>query len=273
MPKRDLVDLPAIIQWTIDEIREIDESDRAQKEKTRAHARLANRVKTKLTDDQRLREDDRLAPSSLRRYMTNIRNAITQQNWRHHGLGQQVDRLARRFPEYADDLHSLLTIANISDLRVAHRELANRIRNDGDGVAYQDVAGMKLDHEIMRHLTLPAIHKANLSFTHAESLEQRATNTVLIDYAQLIGKIDAMMKERQPLPDGTWGPVRNHMSLALALATGRRAWEVLVLGRFKKVGEFELEFSGQAKKRGGVDYGASYRIYTLIAYENVLASI
>ncbi|MGA7205936.1 MAG: protelomerase family protein, partial [Specibacter sp.] len=47
----------------------------------------------------------------------------------------------------------------------------------------------------------------------------------------------------------------------------------LALGRFKKVGEFELEFSGQAKRRGGVDYSSSYRIYSLIPADQVLAAV
>jgi hypothetical protein len=57
------------------------------------------------------------------------------------------------------------------------------------------------------------------------------------------------------------------------MATGRRAVEVLKQGRFKKVGEFELEFSGQAKERMGVDYSSSYRIYTLLSADMVLDAI
>jgi hypothetical protein len=48
------------------------------------------------------------------------------------------------------------------------------------------------------------------------------------------------------------------------MATGRRFIEVVKLGRFKKTGDFTLEFSGQAKKRGGVDYSETYEIYTAV---------
>ncbi|WP_329502364.1 protelomerase family protein [Pseudomonas aeruginosa] len=65
-------------------------------------------------------------------------------------------------------------------------------------------------------------------------------------------------------------PFFSYLALGLALATGRREVEILKLAKFEKVGEFELEFSGQAKRRGGVDYGDSYRIYTLLQADVVL---
>ncbi|MEC8917790.1 MAG: protelomerase family protein [Pseudomonadota bacterium] len=273
MPRRDVVNLEEITDWMLAEIERIDESDAEQKRKTRDHQRLAKKVMTKLTDDRRLKDDQRLAPATLRRYLSIVRAAVTAKNWRHHALEQTVDRMARRFPAYADSLHGLLDLDDISELRVAHRALANEIRQAGDGVAYQEVAGMRLDHEIMRHLTLPEIHKATLSHQHVESLEHRATHTVQLRYAEIIEKIGQMMRRRQPGDGGTFVPVRSHMALALALATGRRSWEVLVTGRFKKVGEFELEFSGQAKKRGGVDYGETYRIYSLVSADDVLEGL
>lgn len=273
MSRRDRADLPAVIEWVLDEIRMIDESDAEQKMKTRSHKRLAAKVRTRLTDDQRLKDGDRLAPSTLRRYITTVRKAITDQNWKHHGLDTQIDRMARKHARYADEIRALGDIADISELRITHRDLANRVRQAGDGEAYHDLTAMKLDHEIMRHLTLPQIHKATLAASHVEALEKRATNTVNLSYRHIVETIGTLMNSRQQLDDGSWGPVRSHMALALALATGRREWEVLVLGRFKKAGEYELEFSGAAKKRGGVDYSETYRIYTLIAADQVLAAM
>ena len=39
---------------------------------------------------------------------------------------------------------------------------------------------------------------------------------------------------------------------------------MLKTGRIKKVDRYQVEFSGQAKKRGGVDYSLAYHIYTLV---------
>ncbi|MCK2185711.1 protelomerase family protein [Halomonas getboli] len=260
---RKKVSLGELIEWLLDEVRKIDaDEELARKEKTKRLARLAKRFKNRLHDDGRRKEEDRIAVSTFRRYMTEARKAVTAQNWLHHSLDQQIERLAKRHPSHADRLLALGEIGDINELRLAHRELLDRIRDDDD--AYEDVRGMKLDHEIMRHLTLSSAQKADLAEDAVETLEERAVNTVEINYHWLMDRIYELLTNRERLVDGEYRPYYSHLALGLALATGRRSIEVLKLGKISKVDRYQVEFSGQAKKRGGVDYSQAYHIYTLV---------
>ncbi|WP_343794977.1 protelomerase family protein, partial [Sphingomonas trueperi] len=260
---RRKVDLGELIEWLLDEVRHIDADEELErKEKTKKLARLAKRIKNRLHDDGRRKDGDRIAVSTFRRYMTEARKAVTAQNWKHHSLEQQIERLAKRYPQHADRLMALGELSDISKIRLAHRELLDRIRDDDD--AYEDVRAMKLDHEVMRHLTLSSAQKAGLADEAVETLEERAVNTVEINYHWLMDQVYELLTNRERLVDGEYRPYYSHLALGLALATGRRSIEVLKTGRVKKVGRYQVEFSGQAKKRGGVDYSQAYHIYTLV---------
>lgn len=264
------VELGELIEKLVDDVKVIDgNSDLSRGEKTKRIGRLADSLKNKLYEDRRRKEDDKLKPSSYRRYLTHVRKAITAQNWRHHAIEETCQRLAKRHPRYAEQLLELGAIEDITGLRMGHQALLAQIRQDRDDAAYEEVVDMKLDHEIMRHLTLPQATKAQLATDAVETLEQRATNTIQINFNWLIQTIHELLSSSQ-VRDGVATPYFSHLALGLALATGRREIEVLKLARFKKAGEFELEFSGQAKRRGGVDYEESYRIYTLVSADLVL---
>lgn len=268
---RQKVELQPLINQLIADIKAIDDDQGLSRgDKTKRLARLADRLKNKLYEDRRRKDVDKLKASSYRRYLTTVRKAVTAQNWRHHSVEEVAHRLAKHHPRYADQLLAMAGLEDITALRLAHRDLLAQIRQDRDDDAFEAVKGMKLDHEIMRHLTLPAATKEQLATDAVETLEQRATNTVSINYSWLVDKIHELLAATEVRADGTTTPYFSYLALGLALATGRREVEILKLGRFEKVGEFELEFSGQAKRRGGVDYGDSYRIYTLLQAELVL---
>lgn len=267
---RQKVELRVIITELLEGIRAIDDNaELTRGEKTKRIARLAEKVKTKLYEDRRRKPDAKLQASTYRRYLTTIRTAITAENWRHHSVEETAQRLARRFPRWADRLQALAELTDITPLRLAHKDLLAEIRRAGDPDAYEAVREMKLDHEVMRHLTLPAVTKVELATDAVEVLETKATNTVTIGYHQLMASITELLTAQQ-LRGDQYGQYFSHLALGLALATGRRQIEILKLGRFEKVGEFELEFTGQAKQRQGVDYSHSYRIYSLIKADLVL---
>lgn len=267
---RQKVKLRDIIEELLEGIRAIDaNAELARGEKTKRIARLAEKVKTKLYEDRRRKPDAKLQASTYRRYLTTIRTAITGQNWRHHSVEETAQRLARRFPRWAEQLQGLAELTDITPLRLAHKDLLAEIRRAGDADAYEAVREMKLDHEVMRHLTLPAVTKVELASEAVEVLEAKATNTVTLNYHQLMAQITELLTAQQLIGD-QYGQYFSHLALGLALATGRRQIEILKLGRFEKVGEFELEFTGQAKQRQGVDYSHSYRIYSLIKADLVL---
>ncbi|WP_248769669.1 protelomerase family protein [Pseudomonas sp. MWU12-2345] len=261
---RQKVVLSDIIKWMIEEVEKIDGDESASRgEKTKRIGRLAQRIKTKLYEDGRKAPEDKLKASSYRRYLTRLRNAVQAQNWRHHAIEETCRRMAKHHPEYTPELHAMAEMTDIVPLRLAYKALKDKIKRDGNEAAYLDVKAMKIDHEIMRHLNLPSVTRDQMADHAAAILEEKALNTIDIGYHWYVATAAEM------LSSSTF----SHLALGVAMATGRRAFEVLTQGRFKKVGEFELEFSGQAKQRLGVDYGSSYRIYTLVAADVVLAAI
>lgn len=144
---RQKVELQKIIEQLIKDIVEIDSSDLSRADKTKRMGRLADRLKNKLYEDRRRRDADKLKASSYRRYLTTVRKAITAQNWRHHSVEETAQRLARRYPRYAEELTRMAALENITELRMAHRDLLAQLRQDQADAAFEDVKAMKLDHE------------------------------------------------------------------------------------------------------------------------------
>lgn len=261
---RQKVVLDDIIAFMIEEVERIDGDESISRgEKTKRIARLAQKIKTKLYEDGRRAPEDKLKPSSYRRYLTRLRNAVQAQNWRHHSIEETCRRMAKHYPEYAADFQAMAETTDIVPLRLAYRDLKNKIKRGGTNAAYLDVKAMKIDHEIMRHLSLPTLTRDQMAEQAAAVLEHKAVNTIDIGYHWYVRTAAEM------LASNTF----SRLALGIAMVTGRRAFEVLTQGRFKKAGEFELEFSGQAKQRLGVDYDASYRIYTLVAADIVLEAV
>lgn len=268
---RQKIELQPLIDKLLEDVRRIDgDESLSRSEKTKRIGRLADSLKVKLYEDKRRKEEDKLRASSYRRYLTTVRKAVTAQNWRHHGLEAAVHSLVKHHPRYAEQLNDMAAMTDITSLRLAHRDLLALARQQRDDSAFEAFKAMKLDHEIMRHLTLPAATKAQLATAAVETLEVRATNTIEINYHWMIETIHDLLTKAEMRSDGVAAQNFSSLALGLALATGRREIEILKLARFKKVGEFELEFSGQAKRRGGVDFSESYNIYTLISADLVL---
>lgn len=271
---RQKVELQPLIDKMLHDVELIDSDPHmSRSEKTKRITRVAESLKKRLYEDKRRKDEDKLQPSSYRRYLTLVRKAVTAKNWRHHAIEESARRLAKRHPRYAEQLNALAELTDITELRLAHRDLLAQVRQDRDHEAFEAIQDMKLDHEVMRHLVLPKAIKEELATQATATLEERATNTVEINYYQYIEAAHRLLTDAEIGTNGEAVQRFSSLALGLAMVTGRREVEVLKLGRFKKVGEYELEFSGQAKRRGGVDYGASYRIYSLIQADQVLEAL
>lgn len=269
---RQKVNLEELIESLVLDVRAVDANDSmTRSEKTKQMYRIADRFRNRLHDDGRRKDSDKIALSTYRKYMTMARRAITLQNWKHHSLDEQVQRLARKYPEYSDRLLALGQIDGITELRLAHRDFLARIRDNN--AAYEDIRRMKLDHEIMRHLVLPSASKSVLAEETEEALETKKTDTVELNYHALMsGVLDLLTKKTKTVGDQSAHSF-SRLALGIALATGRRAIEVLKQGDFRKIDSQRLEFSGQAKKRGGADPAESYTIYSLVDADIVLHAI
>ncbi|MBO2835104.1 hypothetical protein, partial [Pseudomonas aeruginosa] len=102
---RQKVELQKLIDQLLRDVVAIDsDEDLTRAEKTKRLGRLADRLKNKLYEDRRRKEEDKLKASSYRRYLTEIRKAVTARNWRHHSVEEAAQRLAKRHPRYAEQL-------------------------------------------------------------------------------------------------------------------------------------------------------------------------
>ena len=264
------VDLEKITSELIAGIKEVDSDESlSRSEKTKAITRLATKVKNRLYDDKRRKEGDKIAPSTYRKYLTLLRRAVTEQNWVHHNLESQVATLAKRYPRYSDSLGSLIGLG-INELREKWSEILSAAKNNRDDDAHQDIKAMKLDHEVMRHLTMPSATKETLEDDQREHRYQKISHQVTLNHSWLVGTIYDLLTKKSKVVDGVYVYTYSQLALGLALATGRRQIEILKQGKIKKVGEYQVKFVGQAKKRGGADYSESMTIYTLVEAQLVV---
>ena len=268
--RKQKVDLESIKEELINGVIAIDSDDSMTRSvKTKSLTRLATKVKNQLHDDKRRKDSERIATSTYRKYLTNLRRAVTEQNWVHHSLEQQVERLSKRYPEYSEELSALLGLS-ITPLRNAWSELLNNVKKDGNNDAHSDIKSMKLDHEIMRHLTLPSADKANLDEEQAEQRYKKISTQVELSFTWLMNTITELLTKKSRVVAGQSVYTYNQLALGLGLATGRRQIEVLYQGEIEKVSSNQVKFIGQAKKRGGADYSDENIIYTLVDADLVI---
>lgn len=212
----------------------------------------ATRVGTKALKDKLL-QADRLKKAVM---------AIDVENPRYASL---VNDTARSFEAWKTELQWLKPV-NKSDREQQKATLCALLDESGD--LFKDLDGIKIDHEIMRWLVKDSFAAAVSAETSAFALSKKKGQTIDIDYPTIMARCEFLLS---PVNAEVWN--WEALATGIALATGRRAIEVLVQGEFKKVGTHKLMFSGQAKERGGIDRENTFEIYSLIEADKVLAAI
>ena len=259
-----------LIKSLIDNIREIDSDESIpQFVRTKLYRREATKVRKRLFEDGRVAERNKLSILSYRRYLSDVKKAAREQNWKHHGLPKEVDKLARTYPQFKKQLLSLLSV-NSEEMRREHTKLLALVtqkRKDTKKTiyreAYNDFKAMKLDHDVLRFLAMDETDKDDLRDIDKDALEAKKTSTVDINYYWVESTINRLLKES----------MYSYAAIGLALASGRRAVEILYQGRFTAKGEYTVTFSGHAKKRGGADHKTKSEIYTLIPAKDFCAAM
>ena len=268
---RQKVDLPSIIETMLEELKSVTDSGKTQSEKTKLFKRIADKVKTALHDDGRKSDDVKLALTTYKRYMTTVRNAIKAAGYVHHSLNAKIalagtlPRAIKDFPEYADMLEALRNEpaatmgARVNEiLKTIRADKGNKNRN----AAYKAVKFLKTDHEVIYHLTMDDVQRADVEDQQQAALDTKKTNTVRMVYADVMAWIhEGFSQERS----------YSRRAFSLALASGRRAVEIIYTGKFQKTGDNTVMFTGQAKKRAGIDAEA-FEIYTLVPADEFLSA-
>lgn len=97
-----------LITALVNEAKEIDNSDVAQKTKTQLFKRLAKKFINQIYGDSRKRESDKIAPTTARRYLTRARAAIKEFTGIHHRFNVEVERMMKKYPGHAYMLKGML---------------------------------------------------------------------------------------------------------------------------------------------------------------------
>lgn len=280
MPEKK-VDSRGLIEDLLNEVIAIDaDTELTRGRKTQAIARAATKFKNRLHDSQRKKDAQRIALTTYNKYLTNARREVTKRNWKHHSLPDQIETLCKKHPEHAGRIRAWLDM-DIEEMRFSHRDFLREITNKdkaGTGKAnelYSDIRTMKLDHEVMLHLTKNEIQKAVFSKEQLAALDKKKENNarVLLDYNRYISLLVDLLTRPTDATQNDPKFAYSLLALGLAGATGRRLIEVVYQGQFEKIDKHRLRFTGQAKKRGGTDPSDVYEIYTLVDADIVLRAL
>ncbi|EKO3874538.1 hypothetical protein P0F29_003167 [Vibrio metschnikovii] len=176
-----------------------------------------------------------------------------------------VNAISKDFPAWAKEVDGLKTLKPTD--RSSALDKLMTVLTEAQSL-YNDLTSLKIDHEIMRHLTKDQFTRKAGIDADAEVLNIKKTNTIDIDYPTLMSRVEFLLN---PIHPELW----NYEALAtgIGFATGRRDIEILIQGRFERTGKNTFRFSGQAKERGGVDYENQFDIYSLIDTDVVLKAL
>lgn len=280
------VDFQGALNYLMSELELTDSSNLTQSQKTARYKRIAAKIKNSyLHDSDKYKETNRLAMSSLNKYLTRLRTAVRKSNFRHHSLLSDSARswafenedgtkreywtlakVIKVYPEY-EELLTTLKYEPALTLRKKLKEIAEYIIRYTNPTKRQRelfnilTRKLKVEHEILFHLSLDAAQKSKIKRHQAKSLAKKQSDAVTIN-RQTIEKI---------ITDNLADKSIYKQAFALALASGRRSIELFKTGSFEFVDNSTVRFGGQAKKRAGVD-DAPYCIKTLIPASDFLES-
>lgn len=267
---RQKIDINPIIELAVNGVRDIESDNCSQSEKTKKCARLAKRIKNALYKDGRRDERSRIAITTYKRYVSRVRNAIKDTGLTHHSLQSKravagsLARVQRDHPEYAELLDPLKT-AHARTIGALRNEILETVqadkKNKNRAAAYADIKRLSIDHETLRHLLLDEVIRADLKEQAQNALAKKKVNRVTVRYNDVLSIIN----------DNLTSDSYTRAAYALALASGRRAIEILDCGWFEKTGKNTVMFHGQAKKQVGID-SAPYEIYTLIDSDEFISA-
>ncbi len=212
--------------------------------KAKAFQRLAKKIKNELFDDKRKKKANKIALTTYTAYLGDVREAIQlETNLKSPTLFQDMQELKKKYPLFSKSFNAIsrASAKNIKEIR--KRELM--VIQVSDAViadkAYGELIKTNIHHPLIALLSpterQSSVRKAKI----AENRKMRKNNAVTISYAN----IEYVTKQCLKSDDFY------ELAIGVALATGRRAIEVIHTGIFKKSRlPHDLSFCGVAKKFG-----------------------
>ena len=301
--KNQKLQLHKLINQLINDVDSVEKSDIPQGQKTAKYKALATKFKNALFNDRRKFRgrglDNRITLKTYSNYLSRTRKLFD--NKLHHSFTNELTKLIKKYEiyEYANLFNSWLN-EDPAQIRIQLLELQKKLKNGlilidkykpnskntaliksypewsksikkgtliddvktGENLL-NDLSRIKINHEIMYHLTMDQNERAAIKIKSDDSLKNKKRNTVTIDYQQYLNAIYDILSR----PDVTFYDEHRKtiapLAFALAAVSGRRMIEIILTGQFKKIGKYKILFSGQVKKRTENE-NFEREIYTLI---------
>jgi hypothetical protein len=295
------IDLKRLTDSLLKDINAVEYSDINQREKTSKYKSLAQKFKNALYNDRRKYKgknlENRISLKTYANYLSRTRKLFDDRL--HHSFFKKINKLTINYPTY-EPLFKSWHNKTASTIRIELLELKTKLKNcilllekynpssKNDllkktypewkasinnktiekeariaRLLLNDLNKLKVNHEIMYHLTLDSTEKSAIKMKTDESLNKKKRNTISINYPEYINQLNQIIN----LPDETFsGSKRSsiaNLSFALAAVSGRRMIEILSTGRVKRISKYKIAFTGQAKKRTQTT-DTERQIYTLV---------
>jgi hypothetical protein len=246
--------------------------------KRRRYKRCVTHIKSELYTSKTKSEQHKVKLSTYRRYMGKIRNAIYKEcNLKHPSLNSRLNMLLSDYPEYTYQLNKI-RLASMKDVLDVKRKVINFLEEDGTLSALnllnqikpydKDISegSARIDPLPVQHYFIEALHPTDSEQKEAkENIESnfRQKKNISITYDQVQGVMNECLESND----------FNELAIGIALATGRRAIEVIHTGIFSKGRKsHEIRFKGQAKKSKNVTDKINY-IPLMIDSEAVINAV
>lgn len=301
--KNQKLHLHKLINQLINDVDSFEKSDIPQGQKTAKYKALATKFKNALFNDRRKFRgkglNNRITLKTYSNYLSRTRKLFD--NKIHHSFTSELNKLVKKYAnyEYAELFKKWLD-EEPSQIRIQLLELQKKFKNGmilidkykpnsknttliklypewsksiKNGTLIDDVkigedllndlSKIKVNHEIMYHLTMDQNERATIKIKADNSLKNKKRNTVTINYQKYLNAIYGILSR----PDTTFNDVQRKtispLVFALAAVSGRRMIEIILTGQFKRTGKYKVMFSGQVKKRTENE-NFEREIYTLI---------
>jgi hypothetical protein len=252
-----------LIEYTIDRLDEIDNKYKDASSRTSQYKKIANKIHKRLASN--------LSLNTYHRYMTDIRDAIKLTNRKHHALTSTTNRkgylvnVIKNLPAYEDDLRALATLPAQTignGVKMLKLKIHNELKGDELDTAIDLIEGLLTDHQLITYLVKSKAKREIRARAEEESLTKKSSNVKVYNTPALLKLADELLDDKS----------YTSVAWALALLTGRRSTEILLRGKFSKVGVNSVMFSGQLKKRKGTQK-APYLIPTLAPADRVISAL
>lgn len=295
------IDLNELIKKLINDVESVEQSSIPQGQKTSKYKALATKFKNALFNDKRKFKgkglSNRISLKTYSNYLSRTRKLFD--NKLHHNFKREIKKLSKKYAEYSD-LFNGWQHAETSKIRIELSELQNKLKKGiiliekyksnskntaliklfpewkesiKSGTIIDDVQTgenllndlnkIKVNHEIMYHLTMDANERAAIKIKSDNSLKNKKRSTVIIDYQQYMNEIYKIFLTPDYFLNDLQRKTIAPLAFALAAVSGRRMIEIILTGEFKRASKNSVIFTGQAKKRIESDT-FEREIYTLI---------